>query len=284
MNILIKDDILISGEGAAAGNKMLKSFISPYSATAVEKLQKAGFKTVRFGESNAVLSSSINTTLKGVFQFKPTYGRFSRYGLIANASSFDQICVSAEKLDDCLKISNVISGFDENDMTSIESTEIHPAKTNVCTKVFNSNGFELCEAANYIVATADLAGNLGRFDGVRYGHRSSAAKDVNDVYLLSRSEGFDKETKVKLIAGTHIICSGVYVKAKQVIKKLKDEFYILFNECDVLVSEKDNLLMLAETFGLPFIILPNGKQLVAKERQEDQLFAAAAKLSEGGTK
>ena len=79
---------------------------------------------------------------------------------------------------------------------------------------------ELEEAVKYLIETADLAGSLARIDGIRYGHRSTKAKDVNEVILLSRSETFDAKTKALMMAGQYIICSGIYVKAKQVQAKL----------------------------------------------------------------
>ncbi len=184
----------------------------------------------------------------GIYGLKPTYGRVSRFGLTAFASSFDTIGPFAKNVDDLALIMSVISGKDENDSTSVESELIdYPINKNqqkkftigipkeyfgegldveIKEKIFDvievlkQNDFEVKEitlpmteyniAAYYILTTAEASSNLARFDGARYGYRSKNSSTLEEMYVNSRSEGFGAEVKRRIMLGTYVLSSGYY--------------------------------------------------------------------------
>ena len=187
--------------------------------------------------------------LCGVVGLKPSYGRVSRYGLVAFASSLDQIGPIARTTRDCASILNVISGKDPHDSTSLElPSEDFTAqlgrdlkgvkigipgeyfvdgmdkrvreKVEAAIRLCEQLGAELVEVSlphtsyavgvYYIIATAEASANLARFDGVRYGHRAKNPTDLLDHYMRSREEGFGSEVKRRIILGTYVLSSGYY--------------------------------------------------------------------------
>ena len=186
----------------------------------------------------------------GVVGMKPTYGRVSRYGLVAYASSLDQIGPLSTNVEDNALLLNLIAGPDPRDSTSIQSqsktdftallqtsikdkvigipkemmTEgISPAVKEAVEKalsVYTELGAKIVEvslptlpyalAAYYLIATSEASSNLARFDGVRYGHRSAQADNLMELYLNSRSEGFGHEVKLRIMLGTFALSSGYY--------------------------------------------------------------------------
>lgn len=185
----------------------------------------------------------------GVVGLKPTYGRVSRYGLVAFASSLDQVGPLGRSVEDVALLLGAIAGHDERDSTSIqrpvpdyvaESTdtdrrwrigvpkeyfaegidpEIRAAIDRAIT-FYRESGCEVVDvslphtefavATYYIIATAEASSNLARYDGVRYGHRASEAADGVDLYFQSRAEGFGPEVKRRIILGTYVLSSGYY--------------------------------------------------------------------------
>jgi len=184
----------------------------------------------------------------GTYGIKPTYGRISRYGLIAYASSFDQIGVFANTLEDSAFITQIMSGKDENDSTSsskeVLPMVVAPNKTKLkiayLQETIDNEGidqevkdrmleiFEKLRADGHLVAsvsfpymeymvptyyvlsTAEASSNLSRFDGVHYGYRSSDAVGVEATYKKSRSEGFGPEVKRRIMSGTFVLSHGFY--------------------------------------------------------------------------
>ena len=187
--------------------------------------------------------------LCGLVGLKPTYGLISRFGLIAYASSLDQIGPFARTVEDAAIVLGAIAGHDPRDSTSFK-TEIPdyraelkrrrgPWKLGIPKEYFGAgldpevgaavekaiafyraHGCEIrevslphthyCLDAYYVIATAEASSNLARYDGIRYGHRSKEAKDVLDVYQKSRAEGFGDEVKRRIILGTYVLSSGYY--------------------------------------------------------------------------
>ncbi|PHX85168.1 MAG: Asp-tRNA(Asn)/Glu-tRNA(Gln) amidotransferase GatCAB subunit A [Opitutia bacterium] len=187
--------------------------------------------------------------LCGLVGLKPTYGLISRFGLIAYASSLDQIGPFARTVEDAAIVLGAIAGHDPRDSTSFK-TEIPdyraelkrrrgPWKLGIPEEYFGAGldpevgaavekaiafykaqGCEIrevslphthyCLDAYYVIATAEASSNLARYDGIRYGHRSREAKDVLDVYQKSRAEGFGDEVKRRIILGTYVLSSGYY--------------------------------------------------------------------------
>ncbi|NBR48372.1 Asp-tRNA(Asn)/Glu-tRNA(Gln) amidotransferase subunit GatA [bacterium] len=187
--------------------------------------------------------------LCGVVGLKPSYGRVSRYGLVAFASSLDQIGPIARTTRDCAGILNVIAGKDSHDSTSLDlpaedftsqlGRDLKGFKIGIPREYFVDGmdqrvrqkvesairqcehlGAELVEVSlphtsyavgvYYIIATAEASANLARFDGVRYGHRAQNPRDLLDHYMRSREEGFGSEVKRRIILGTYVLSSGYY--------------------------------------------------------------------------
>ena len=187
--------------------------------------------------------------LCGVVGLKPTYGLVSRYGLVAFASSLDQIGPITKDVEDCANLLNVIAGYDEKDSTSVNMSkkdytqklkdgvkglkigipkeffgegineEVKQALQNTI-EMYKEMGAEVEEctldiadealAVYYIIACAEASSNLGRFDGIRYGYRTENFENLNDIFVNSRSEGFGAEVKRRIILGTYVLSSGYY--------------------------------------------------------------------------
>ncbi len=184
----------------------------------------------------------------GVVGFKPTYGRISRHGLLAYASSFDQIGILANNVADITALLEVMAGPDEFDATCSEqpvesfskSQTSKPAKIAYFDTALNHPGmdagvkkltFDFIEKlrdeghtvepvgfdyldfiipAYYVLTTAEASSNLSRYDGIRFGHRTEGAKDIHEVYKKSRTEGFGTEVKRRIMLGTFVLSSGYY--------------------------------------------------------------------------
>lgn len=204
----------------------------------------------------------------GVVGMKPTYGLVSRYGLVAFASSLDQIGPITKDVEDCANLLNVITGHDEKDTTSenrekIDYTlslknDVKGMKIGVPKEFFGDGinievkeklresiekykelGAEIEEfsldiaeyalATYYIIACAEASSNLGRFDGIRYGYRTPNFNNLKDIYKNSRSEGFGSEVKRRIILGTYVLSSGYY-----------DAYYKKAQQVRTLVQSKFN--------------------------------------------
>ena len=188
-------------------------------------------------------------SLCGVVGLKPTYGLVSRYGLVAFASSLDQIGPITKDVTDSAMLLNVIAGHDEKDSTSVNMdkkdytkslvkdvkglkigvpkeyfgegiNEEVKASVKAAIKKYEEMGaiVEECSldianeslAVYYIIACAEASSNLGRFDGIRYGYRTKNFESLKDIYKNSRSEGFGEEVKRRIILGTYVLSSGYY--------------------------------------------------------------------------
>jgi aspartyl-tRNA(Asn)/glutamyl-tRNA(Gln) amidotransferase subunit A len=187
--------------------------------------------------------------LCGISGLKPTYGRVSRYGMIAFASSLDQGGPLAKTAEDLAMILNVMAGFDKNDSTSVDqpvpdytrtlndsiqglrigvpkeyfgegldndvATAIHTAikeyeKLGATIHEVSLPNTTLSIPAYYVIAPAECSSNLARYDGVRFGHRCEDAVDLEDLYKRSRSEGFGKEVMRRIMIGTYVLSAGYY--------------------------------------------------------------------------
>ncbi len=217
--------------------------------------------------------------LCGCVGLKPTYGRVSRYGLVAFASSLDQIGPITKTVEDAALLLNHLCGKDERDSTSlnvevpdftafighdikglrigmpkeyfIEGTHAGvSAAFDAAIKQFESLGAqiqqislphtELGVATYSVLAPAEASANLARFDGVRYGHRSSAATDLMEQYMMSRAEGFGPEVKRRILLGTYMLSSGYYdayyIRAQKARTLIRNDFTAAFDQVDVIVS------------------------------------------------
>jgi len=283
----------------------------------------------------------------GVVGLKPTYGRVSRYGLVAFASSLDQIGPITKNITDAAILMNIISGTDPRDSTSVPlavpdftavlGKEIKGLRIGVpkeyfiegidpeveksvrdAIKHFESLGAVPVEvslphsgyaiATYYVLATSEASSNLARYDGVKYGFRAEG-KDLLDMYMNSRAQGFGAEVKRRIMLGTYTLSSGYYDayyrKAQQVRTLIKNDFEDAFRNVDLIITptsptpafkagEKtdDPLQMyLADIFtisvnlaGVPAISvpcgftsgnLPVGLQLIGRHFDEESLLQAS---------
>ncbi|MDP2664748.1 MAG: Asp-tRNA(Asn)/Glu-tRNA(Gln) amidotransferase subunit GatA [bacterium] len=210
----------------------------------------------------------------GVVGLKPTYGAVSRHGIIALASSFDQVGPFARTVEDCETLFNVIRGKDSMDATSVESEirnskfeirnlrigvpreyfgeGLDPAVENViknALKKLEEAGAKIVDitlphvpyalATYYIINTSEASSNLARYDGIRYG-TSNAGKTLLETYLTTRGEGFGAEVKRRIMLGTYALSAGYYeayyIKAQKVRTLLKQDFEKAFEKVDIVVG------------------------------------------------
>ena len=211
----------------------------------------------------------------GVVGYKPTYGAVSRYGLMAMGSSLDQAGPLTHSVSDAKLLHETMAGLDPMDATTITDdtypvVEVKESYTfgvprsfmaegvdpdvleafNAHVKSLKSAGhmvvdielplFEQGLASYYIVMPAEVSSNLARYDGIRYGHSSSEANDLLEVYEKSRAEGFGAEVKRRILLGTHVLSSGYYDayygKAEIVRRKMRDELANIFKTVDIILT------------------------------------------------
>jgi aspartyl-tRNA(Asn)/glutamyl-tRNA(Gln) amidotransferase subunit A len=312
--LIHKDIFCTRGVKTTCGSKMLDNFVSPYDATVVERLARAG--AVMLGKANMdefAMGSSNETSFFGPVHnpwdlerspggssggsaasvaarfapaatatdtggsirqpaaltntvgLKPTYGRVSRYGMIAFASSLDQAGTITRTAEDAALLLGVMAGFDERDSTSIDepvpdyAAELGDAVRGLRIGVVRQHFDEGLDAATgervrdaiagleslgattvevdmpnidlsvptyYVVAPAECSSNLSRFDGVRFGHRADNAEDLLDLYCRSRGEGFGDEVKRRIMTGTYVLSAGYY-----------DAYYLKAQQVRQLIAE-----------------------------------------------
>ena len=296
--VAIKDNLCLADTRTTCGSHILEKFVSPYTATAVERLEAAGAIIVgktnmdefAMGSSNensffgpvvnpraperipggssggsaaavaagcvpASLGSDTGGSIRqpaaccGVVGLKPTYGRISRYGLVAYASSLDQIGPLGNTVEDCALLLNILAGQDPHDNTTSDRPQedftadlrkdvkgqvigvpkeyfgegLDPkikATLEASLQKLVAEGAKLVEislpsvkyaiSSYYIIATAEASSNLSRFDGVRYSHRAPSARTLNEMFTRSRSEGFGKEVQRRILLGSYVLSSGFY--------------------------------------------------------------------------
>lgn len=216
----------------------------------------------------------------GLTGIKPTYGRVSRFGMIAYASSFDQAGPIGRSAEDCAYLLGAIAGHDAKDSTSVNrASEDYVAQLNqplagirigIPRQYFNMAGLDAgvkarIEAAlkqleqlgavlveidlsttdaaipaYYLLASAEASSNLSRYDGVRYGYRCENPKDLTDLYLRSRSEGFGSEVQRRILIGTYALSAGYYdayyVKAQKVRRLIQNDFLKAFEQVDFIAG------------------------------------------------
>lgn len=287
----------------------------------------------------------------GTVGLKPTYGRVSRYGLIAYASSFDQIGPITKTVEDMALVLEVISGLDPHDSTSSSkkvdsySKELAPEKKykiaylkeclesqgidpevkksvlkqiddlKVAGHILQEISFPYLEylvPTYYVLTTAEASSNLSRFSGIHYGHRSTNANDLESTYKKSRSEGFGKEVKRRIMLGTFVLSAGYYdayySKGQKVRRIIQDKTREIFKNFDFILTPstpgtafefgknstdpiqmylEDIFTVQAPIAGIPAISvpcgthsngLPMGLQLMTDYFEEAKLLNLASKI------
>ena len=286
-------------------------------------------------------------SLCGISGLKPTYGRISRWGMIAFASSLDQAGPMARTAEDCALLLNEMCSHDEKDTTSIDEAvpdftenlnssikglkiglvkefDLSKLDNNVVKvfeeskKHYESLGAEFIEISlpnislsvptYYVVAPAECSSNLSRFDGVKFGKRCDNPKDLEELYIKTRSEGFGDEVKRRILIGSYVLSAGFYdayyKKAQQVRRLIKNDFDSAFKNVDIIMSPttrgaafevgskgddpiqmylEDLFTIPANLAGLPAMSIPNGivdnkpigLQLIGNFLDESRLLQAA---------
>ena len=286
-------------------------------------------------------------SLCGLTGIKPTYGRVSRYGMIAFASSLDQGGVLAKSAEDAALILEAMSGYDPKDSTSLNVEQID-FQTNLNESIKDLNiglpkeffdaelpsylqksiqesvdvykhlGANIVEISlpninlslpiYYIIAPAECSANLSRYDGVRYGYRCKNPKDIDDLFMRTREEGFGSEVKRRILIGTYALSAGYYdayyLKAQKCRQLVANDFAEAFKKVDVILSPttpgtafksgektadpvemylQDIFTIPANLAGLPALSIPCGEheglplglQLVSNSLQESTLLQFA---------
>ncbi|HEY6009365.1 MAG TPA: Asp-tRNA(Asn)/Glu-tRNA(Gln) amidotransferase subunit GatA [Geobacteraceae bacterium] len=284
----------------------------------------------------------------GCVGLKPTYGRVSRYGVIAYASSLDQVGPVTRDVTDCAIMLGAVAGYDPKDSTSVNAPvpdytkalvpELRGLKIGLPREYFIAGldqdvkdamdraiatltglGAQFSEislphtdyavATYYLVATAEASSNLARYDGVRFGHRSSEAQGLAEMFMKSRAEGFGTEVKRRIMLGTYALSSGYYdayyLKAQKVRTLIMHDFLEAFETVDVVltpvaptpafrIGEKVNdplQMYLSDIFTIPVNLagtcgisvpagmsrggLPIGLQLIGRPFGEETILRAA---------
>jgi len=197
-------------------------------------------------------------SLCGVIGVKPTYGRVSRYGLVAFGSSLDQIGVLAGETADAAAILQVMAGRDPHDATSADvevpdysaslEKDVNGLRLGISRALLGeglNDDIDLPHAkyaiaVYYIIATAEASSNLARFDGVRYGFRAEDSPALRDMYRRTRDEGFGPEVKRRIMLGTYVLSAGYYdayyLKAQKVRALLRQDFANAFARCDAVLT------------------------------------------------
>ena len=290
----------------------------------------------------------------GCTGIKPTYGRCSRYGIVAFASSLDQAGPIAKDVKDCALLLQSMAGFDEKDSTSCDITvpnyidflnkdikgltiglpkEYRPQGLNEEVASYWDKAAEYLKARGaivkeislphtkyalatyYVLAPAEASSNLARYDGIRYGFRAEG-KNLDELYINTRTLGFGKEVKRRIMIGTYVLSAGYYdayyLKAQKMRRLIHNDFMEAFKQCDIILTPTSPItafpigdesmldnpinMYLNDVFtvsinlaGLPALSLPIGlsqnglplgMQLIGKPFDEATIFSVAAKIEE----
>lgn len=323
--IAIKNNINVKDWELTCSSNILRSYIAPYNATVIEKLQNAGLSPFGFtnmdefamgsstesschgktlnpvdssripggssggsaaavagGLAIAALGTDTGGSIRqpaaycGCVGMKPTYGRVSRYGIVAYSSSLDQCGPITQNVEDAAILYDIIAGYDEKDSTSanIEYEKVTPKLDanrkftiavidnfvdqasddikdafNKTVKILEEQGHKIIHtnmidtnkiiSTYYIIASAEASANLARFDGVRFGTRKGDG-GLKDMYVETKSQGFGYEVQKRIMVGSFVLSSGYYdayyIKAQKVRSLIKAEFDKIFENADLILS------------------------------------------------
>lgn len=272
--------------GGSTQTSAFKKTKNPYNTNCVPGGSSGGSAAVvAAGLAPAALGSDTGGSIRqpsafcGVTGIKPTYSRVSRYGLVAFASSLDQIGPIAKDSYDCGLILNAICGFDPHDGTSsklevpdftskigqsVKGMKIAMPKEYFADGIDNEVKMSVLKAADeykamgaelvecsmpslkyavpcyYLLACAEAASNLSRYDGIKYGHRTPKADSYEELIIKSRSEGFGEEVKRRILLGNYCLSSGYYDayyrKALALRQLIREEYNAIFDKCDVILT------------------------------------------------
>ncbi len=285
--ILAKANMDEFAMGSSTENSAFQTSCNPWNVECVAGGSSGGSAAaVAAMQCFAALGSDTGGSIRlpasfcGVVGLKPTYGRVSRYGMVAFGSSLDQIGPMGRSVEDVARVLTVIAGHDERDSTSVNvpvpdylaslgredlsgltiglpqeywGHGLDAEVEEVCRQAISTmeslgaktvpvtlSMTEYAVATYYIVAMAEASSNLARFDGVRYGHRCKEAKELVDMYVRSRTEGFGDEVQRRILIGTYVLSAGYYDayygKAAQIRRLIRQDFDKAFAHCDLIAG------------------------------------------------
>lgn len=363
---LLAEDAIIVGRlncdefamGSSNENSAFGNVLNPVNEKTVPGGSSGGSAAaVAAGLCHATLGSDTGGSIRqpasftGTVGLKPTYGRVSRWGLIAYASSFDQIGPITRTVEDAALLLEILAGADEHDTTAsqkpvdayskglgdkkaykiaylkecIDSTGLDPEvrkNTMAALDQLQQNGHSVSAVdfpyldflvpTYYVLTTAEASSNLSRFDGVHFGYRSPNATDLESTYKKSRSEGFGKEVKRRIMLGTFVLSAGYYDayygKAQKVRQKIRLKTREILSDYDFIVTPstpgtafefgknsadpikmylEDIFTVQANIVGCPAISVPNGThsnglpiglQIMGRDFEEAHLLNIAAQI------
>lgn len=334
--IAITDDISTKGIPTRVGSKMLENYIPPFNATVIERLMEEDaillgkIDVGEFGSTNlkaseimgedkaafalgsdAGGSNRYSALQNRVFAMKPTYGMVSRYGIIGNTSTFDQIGPITKNTMDMALALNIIVGYDKRDSTSILREKVDYTfaligdikgfkiglpmeyiekkmsasklsqlidgleKLGAVVEKISISSLDYVLPAYIILSSAEVASNTAKYDGIRYGYRTAEYEDMDELYIKTRSEGFGMEVKKQILFGNFVVSEkqyeGYYKKAQKVRTLIKDQFYTIFKDYDLILcpeplSKEDfefkEYALAANMAGLPAMVMPYEKDFL----------------------
>lgn len=374
-NIAVDDTILVKGELATAGSKILENYKPLFSAEAVTRLEDADYtvsgktnvgefgldlvgefshygeqdQTLKGAAAELVAKSQVKAALgvdvngaprraaaiSDVCFLKPTYGTVSRYGVISTAASGEQLGVYAKDTGTVKEVMSIIAGHDQKDGTSLRNdsytyentAQVSGKKVCIIKELFDkaddavkakitafaddlkangvnveeisSNIFETANVAWQILMTAETCNNVSRYDGVKYGHRAEKYRNIDELYVNSRTEGFNFLTKSVILYGSDVLSKNrykdCYQKSLKVRRIIAEQFEALCNQYDAVLTpavstleftsydiseafgkvfKEGEFVSLANLIGVPSLVC-GGVQLVGKAFSESTLLSLA---------
>ncbi len=346
--LAISDNICTEDVRTSCGSKMLYNFIPPYSAEAADRLNKNGAvilgktKIDEFSMGNNTLGAAtavkenlcagaicsdtggeIGTSASacGIAGLKPTYGRVSRHGLAAIASSMDTIGAIAKDVSGCASILGIIEGYDTKDVhtraykdnretakdiktlkiavmqdstgpvAKSDSTEVEEASA-----FFSSNGAEVSACgipslkyaypSFYIISSAEASTNLARYDGIKFGYRSEKGDSYAELVVNSRTEGFGDEVKKRILFGTFTLMSDnikdYFYKAMAIRQKIRGELLSVFDKYDAFIfPARDSSYNAAASLAGLPVITVGGISIAGRQMEESTIIKAAEFFEKG---
>jgi len=284
------------GVVASAGTKMLEHFVAPFDAEVVTRLAENNIPVsgrVALGPfgmgSDAPLpdgmvlcndlfgKTSRQAAKQGLCALRPTYGTVSRYGLIPAACSMDQIGVICQNPEDGWQFLSLIAGKDDKDGAMLPHQSYVYQKADKPPRIADASlalpYADVYDAVMLILSSAEISNNISRYDGIKFGHRTANYTGLHDLYVNTRTEAFDQQTKQMAVMGALVLSQDYYVpyyeKAMKIRRLIKAS--LPFDQYDVLTLPVDSPL--AQLAGLPSLTVGT-VQLVADALNETALHAA----------